>query len=75
MNRILAILQPRFPSAKQSFPESVIIGHDLSPVEAIKLSSKIAIAFVTETGSLTSHIAIVTQALKLPAVVGVKEIT
>jgi len=75
VNRILAILQPRFPSAKQSFPESVIIGHDLSPVEAIKLSSKIAIAFVTETGSLTSHIAIVTQALKLPAVVGVKEIT
>ncbi len=75
VNRILAILQPRFPSAKQSFPESVIIGHDLSPVEAIKLSSKTAIAFVTETGSLTSHIAIVTQALKLPAVVGVKEIT
>jgi len=75
VNRILAILQPKTPSAKQVFSESVIIAHDLSPVEAIKLSSKTAIAFVTETGGLTSHIAIVAQALKLPAVVGVKEIT
>ena len=75
VNRILAILQPKTPSAKQVFSESVIIAHELSPVETIKLSSKTAIAFVTETGSLTSHIAIVAQALKLPAVVGVKEIT
>jgi len=75
VNRILAILQPKTPSPKQVFSESVIIAHDLSPVEAIKLSSKTAIAFVTETGGLTSHIAIVAQALKLPAVVGVKEIT
>ena len=75
VNRILAILQPKTPSAKQVFSESVIIAHDLSPVEAIKLSSKTAIAFITETGGLTSHIAIVAQALKLPAVVGVKEIT
>ncbi len=75
VNRILAILQPKTPSAKQVFSESVIIAHELSPVEAIKLSSKTAIAFVTETGSLTSHIAIVAQALKLSAVVGVKEIT
>ncbi|MCD6215424.1 MAG: hypothetical protein J7J46_10745, partial [Candidatus Desulfofervidus sp.] len=59
VNRILAILQPKTPSAKQVFSESVIIAHELSPVEAIKLSSKTAIAFVTETGSLTSHIAIV----------------
>jgi len=75
VNRILAILQPKTPSAKQVFSESVIIAHELSPVETIKLSSKTAIAFVTETGGLTSHIAIVAQALKLPAVVGVKEIT
>ena len=75
VNRILAILQPKTPSPKQVFSESVIIAHDLSPVEAIKLSSKTAIAFITETGGLTSHIAIVAQALKLPAVVGVKEIT
>ena len=75
VNRILAILQPKIPSAKQVFSESIIIAHELSPVEAIKLSSKTAIAFVTETGSLTSHIAIVAQALKLSAVVGVKEIT
>ena len=75
VNRILAILQPKIPSTKQVFSESIFIAHELSPVEAIKLSSKTAIAFVTETGSLTSHIAIVAQALKLPAVVGVKEIT
>ncbi len=54
---------------------NILIADELSPTEATKLPTKQIGAFVTETGGLTSHTAIVAQALKLPAVVGVKGIS
>ncbi len=74
-NRILNVLNPNHKKNAQTFTGGILITHDLSPAEAIKLSAKQISGFVTETGGLTSHVAIVAQALNLPAVVGIKGIT
>jgi phosphotransferase system enzyme I (PtsI) len=74
VNRILAILHPKEELTKQDHLKKVIVGYDLSPLEAIKTTSKEMVGFVSETGGRTSHLAIITQALKLPAVIGIKEI-
>jgi phosphotransferase system enzyme I (PtsI) len=52
-------------------PDSVIVAHDVSPADAAMLlrSGKI-IAFVTDLGGHTSHMAIVARARETPAVVG-----
>ncbi len=52
-------------------PDSIIVGHDLSPADAAMLvrNGKVA-AFVTDLGSHTSHTAIVARARETPAVVG-----
>ncbi|MCD6319671.1 MAG: phosphoenolpyruvate--protein phosphotransferase [Candidatus Desulfofervidaceae bacterium] len=75
VNRILAFLHKKTETNTQLSPGSIIIARDLSPAETIQLPSKLIAAFVTETGGRTSHTAIVAQALKLPAVVGVENIS
>ena len=61
-----------------SLPElgepSILIAHDLSPAETAGLSKKTVLAMVTEVGTRTSHTAILSRALELPAVVGVRDI-
>ncbi len=52
----------------------IIIAHDLSPAETAGLSKKTVLAMVTEVGTRTSHTAILSRALELPAVVGVRDI-
>lgn len=51
----------------------VLIAHDLSPSETIDLSENVR-GIITETGSATSHAAILAKALGLPAVVGEEDI-
>lgn len=74
VNRILALLHKKTETNTQLSPGGIIIARDLSPAETMQFPSKQIAAFVTETGGRTSHTAIVAQALKLPAVVGVKHI-
>jgi phosphoenolpyruvate-protein phosphotransferase len=50
---------------------SVIVAHDLTPSETVTIPPGMALAFVTETGSPTSHTAILARGLGIPAVVGV----
>jgi phosphotransferase system enzyme I (PtsI) len=49
---------------------TVVVSHDLSPVDAALLSRQRVTAFVTEVGGKTSHTAIVARSLEIPAVVG-----
>lgn len=50
---------------------SVIVAHDLTPSETITIPPGMALAFVTEIGSPTSHTAILARGLGIPAVVGI----
>jgi phosphotransferase system enzyme I (PtsI) len=71
-DRILAVLSGQRSTV--TLPESgepiVLVAHDLSPAETAELSKDRVLALVTEVGTRTSHTAIVSRALEIPAVVG-----
>lgn len=71
-DRILSVLSGRRSTV--ALPDSsepvVIVAHDLSPAETSGLSRGRVMALVTEVGTRTSHTAIVSRALEIPAVVG-----
>lgn len=49
---------------------TVLVAHELSPVDAALLSRHRVTGFVTEVGGKTSHTAIIARSLDVPAVVG-----
>lgn len=49
----------------------IIIASNLTPSETVDLERELVLGFAIETGSATSHTAILARSLKLPAVVGV----
>lgn len=53
----------------------ILVVPDISPAEMSKIAAARIGGLATETGGHTSHTAIVAQALELPAVVGVKQLT
>jgi len=54
---------------------TVIVAHTLSPPEVVDYFKKNVKAFVTEIGGPTSHVAIMARDLKIPAVIGISDIT
>src|SRR5262245_4497691 len=54
--------------------KSVIVAHDLSPSQTIKLDRTKVLGILTEVGGLTSHPAIVAKSLGIPAVVDVESV-
>ncbi|MBF0273736.1 MAG: phosphoenolpyruvate--protein phosphotransferase [Nitrospinae bacterium] len=55
-------------------PGVIIVAHDLSPAETIKIKNKKIGGFVTEVGGKTSHTSIFAMSLGVPAIVGCKGI-
>ncbi|HET6420685.1 MAG TPA: phosphoenolpyruvate--protein phosphotransferase [Geobacteraceae bacterium] len=53
----------------------IIVAHDLSPADILQIDKKKVIGFVTELGGKTSHSAILSRSLEIPAVVGLEKIT
>ncbi len=53
----------------------IIVAHDLSPVDTSGMDIAKVMGFVTDVGGRTSHTAIMAQALKIPAVVGLESVT
>jgi phosphotransferase system enzyme I (PtsI) len=53
----------------------IVVGHDLSPSQAIGLDRTKVLGILTEVGGLTSHTAIVAKSLGIPAVVGVESVS
>ncbi len=49
---------------------TVVVAHELGPVDTAILSRQRVTAFVTEVGGQTSHASIIARALEVPAVVG-----
>jgi phosphotransferase system enzyme I (PtsI) len=52
----------------------VIVSHNLAAADALIFSRNDILAYVTELGGATSHMALLARALKIPAVVGVHQI-
>ncbi len=53
----------------------VIVAHDLSPAQTLRLDRTKILGILTEVGGLTSHTAIVAKSLGIPAVVGVEGVS
>lgn len=69
-NRILKHLNLSDHTYKQQFdPDTIVIAEDISPSDTITMDKHV-IGFATQTGSKTSHAAIIAKAKGIPAVVG-----
>ena len=53
----------------------VIVAKDISPSEAASIDAGAALGIVTDGGSRTSHAVIVARSMKVPAVVGLNDLT
>jgi len=52
-----------------------VVANDISPSDAASIDRSQAIAIVTDSGSKTSHAVIVARSMKIPAVVGVRDLS
>jgi phosphotransferase system enzyme I (PtsI) len=74
--RLLTVLSGHQTFHLSSLDKDVIIvADDIWPSTVAELDFKHVLAFVTDSGGLTSHSAIIARAVGLPAVVGVHDIT
>lgn len=75
-DRVLRHLAGKSEEILRQIPSgSVIVAHDLSPAETSQLNKLKIRALVTEIGASTSHTAIISRALEIPAVVGCRGAT
>ncbi|CAD7360177.1 phosphoenolpyruvate-protein phosphotransferase [Staphylococcus schleiferi] len=74
--RVLAhLLGVELPNPSIIDESVVIVGHDLTPSDTAQLNKQYVQGFVTNIGGRTSHSAIMSRSLEIPAVVGTKSIT
>ncbi|HEY7535443.1 MAG TPA: phosphoenolpyruvate--protein phosphotransferase [Thermodesulfobacteriota bacterium] len=55
--------------------DSVLVAHDISPVDVVGFAKHHAIGLAIDTGGSTSHSAIVARSLGIPTVMGLEDIT
>ena len=53
----------------------IIISHDLAPSNTAQLDKHNVLGFATDVGSKTSHTAIMARSLRIPAIVGLKNVS
>ncbi|MEB5757557.1 phosphoenolpyruvate--protein phosphotransferase [Mammaliicoccus sciuri] len=74
--RILAhILGVELPNPSMINESFIIVGEDLTPSDTAQLNKEFVKGFATNIGGRTSHSAIMSRSLEIPAVVGTKDIT
>jgi phosphoenolpyruvate-protein phosphotransferase len=69
-DRVLTLLAGGSFEIEAPTVPSVIVAHELSPSQTASIPREVIEALVTETGSPTSHAAILARSLGVPAVVG-----
>jgi len=72
--RILTHLQSERPGAGMFYPQTVLVGEDISAGQLAGLPLENLAGIVSASGSSSSHVAILAQALGVPAVMGVRDI-
>ncbi len=55
--------------------EAVIVAHDLTPSQTAQFDRRFILGCVTDVGGTTSHTAILSRSLEIPAVVGLERVT
>ena len=55
--------------------QAVLVAHDLTPSQTAQLDRKLVLGCATDVGGTTSHTAILSRSLEIPAVVGLGNIT
>jgi len=73
-NRILRNLEEQKLVSKID-GSHIIISHNLAAADTLIFSRNDVLAYVTELGGATSHMALLARALKIPAVVGVHQLS
>ena len=68
--RVLAILMGKVAGTTHLNIPSVILAHELSPSDTLLLNRKMILAFCTEVGGPTSHVAILSKAMGIPCITG-----
>jgi phosphotransferase system enzyme I (PtsI) len=53
----------------------IVVSHDLTPSNTAQLDKRNVLGFVTDVGSRTSHTAIMARSLRIPAIVGLKDVS
>jgi phosphoenolpyruvate-protein phosphotransferase (PTS system enzyme I) len=76
VERILRNLVGKKQESLSAINEKVIIvAHDLTPADTSEINTSMVMGFITDVGGKTSHTAIMAQALKIPAVLGLEKAT
>ncbi|HCW7287138.1 TPA: phosphoenolpyruvate--protein phosphotransferase [Staphylococcus aureus] len=74
--RVLShILGIELPNPSMIDESLVIVGNDLTPSDTAQLNKEFVQGFATNIGGRTSHSAIMSRSLEIPAIVGTKSIT
>ncbi|WP_243140650.1 phosphoenolpyruvate--protein phosphotransferase [Pelistega ratti] len=81
IERVLSVLSgvksfdiQNLPTHNEDDLPYVVVAHDISPADMLKLREKHFAAFITDAGGPTSHTAIVARSMNVPAVVGMKNV-
>jgi phosphotransferase system enzyme I (PtsI) len=69
-----ALLGERREDVAHLSRKAIVVAHDLSPAQTLRLDRERVLGMVTEIGGSTSHTAIVASSLGIPAAVGVEGI-
>jgi phosphotransferase system enzyme I (PtsI) len=74
--RVLAhLLGVELPNPSLIAEEVIIVAEDLTPSDTAQLNRQFVKGFTTDVGGRTSHSAIMSRSMEIPAVVGTKEAT
>jgi phosphotransferase system enzyme I (PtsI) len=74
-NRILRILRGEAERSLTALQEPVIVAaRDILPSDVAQIDNSRVLAFLTETGGVTSHAAILARSYGIPAVLGIPEL-
>lgn len=60
---------------KKVYEDSIIVSSNLTPSETIYLRLNKITGFITDLGNINSHTSIIARSLKIPAIVGIGDIT
>ena len=73
-NRIIRNIQDQRLYSKLE-GEAVVVSETLTPADTVIFSRNMILGYATDLGGVTSHAAIISRALKIPAVVGLRNAT
>jgi len=72
--RILTHMQMDKPTSRTFYPHTILVGEDISAGQLAEVPLEMLAGIVSASGSRSSHLAILAQAIGVPAVMGVEDL-